>query len=71
MTDPAAEWQRVAQELGKMRGVVEQLLDKHQDDGNGRCTSCTTAGYGTRNILWPCSIYRLATEARRLRDADI
>lgn len=67
--DEAAEWQRVAQELAKMTGVVEQLEAKHQDDGTGLCRSCTSPGTGTRTTPWPCPLSKLAAEARRLRGA--
>jgi hypothetical protein len=49
-----------------MPEVWRRLLAAHQPDRLGRCASCRTAsGSGER---WPCSLYRIASDAQRLHD---
>lgn len=50
--------------MAGMPEVWRRLLDAHVPDRLGRCTSCRNAsGSGE---LWPCSLHRIAAEARRL-----
>ncbi|MCX6463816.1 MAG: hypothetical protein NTW05_09505 [Pseudonocardiales bacterium] len=54
----------MAAELADMPGVWRRLLDAHVPDRLGRCSACRTAGGS--GALWPCSLHRVAVEARRL-----
>jgi hypothetical protein len=54
----------LAYELAGLPEVWRRLLAAHVADRLGRCTTCrTSSGSGER---WPCSLYRIATEAERL-----
>lgn len=47
-----------------MPEVWRRLLAAHVADRMGRCTACrSSSGAGER---WPCSLYQIAVEARRL-----
>lgn len=63
------EWHQLAAALRAMPGVVERLVADHVPDELGRCRGCTTPGTGRPNRAWPCSIRKLADDARRQRDA--
>jgi hypothetical protein len=43
---------------------TETLLDEHQDAGGGKCSRCKTGKYAY--APWPCTIYKVATQARNL-----
>ena len=52
--------------LVEMPGVWRRLLVAHVPDRLGRCSACRTAGGpGAR---WPCSLYDIAAEAKRLHE---
>ena len=54
----------VARELAGMPEVWRRLLAAHVPDRLERCTACrNSSGSGER---WPCSLHRIADEARRL-----
>jgi hypothetical protein len=56
----------MADVMADMPGVWRRLLAAHVPDRLGRCRGCRSdTGSGER---WPCSLYRIATEARRLHD---
>jgi hypothetical protein len=56
----------MADVMAEMPEVWRRLLAAHVPDRLGRCTACRTAsGSGER---WPCSLHRIASEARRLYD---
>ena len=52
--------------MADMPGVWRRLLVAHVPDRLGRCCGCRSdTGSGKR---WPCSLYRIATEARGLHE---
>jgi hypothetical protein len=56
----------MAEVMADMPGVWRRLLAAHVSDRLGRCSGCRSAtGSGER---WPCSLYRIASEAQRLHD---
>jgi hypothetical protein len=59
----------MADVMADMPGVWRRLLAAHVPDRLGRCRGCRSdTGSGER---WPCSLYRIATEARRLHDQKL
>lgn len=63
---PITPFEHLAAELAASPGLIEALLAAHRDDGTGHCQSCTTTpGYGTHNVVAPCSIRQLAEYAAR------
>jgi hypothetical protein len=59
----------MADVMAGMPGVWRRLLAAHVPDRLGRCTACRRAtGSGER---WPCSLYRIASDARRLHDLEL
>jgi len=44
--------------------AVSTLLEKHADDGNGHCRTCTLGGQ-RGNQTWPCTIYAAALVAAK------
>ena len=59
----------IAHVMADMPGVWRRLLAAHVADRLGRCRGCRSdGGSGER---WPCSLHRIATEARRLHDQKL
>jgi hypothetical protein len=59
----------LADVMSDMPGVWRRLLAAHVPDRLGRCRGCRSdTGSGER---WPCSLHRIATEARRLHDQKL
>jgi hypothetical protein len=59
----------LADVMSDMPGVWRRLLAAHVPDRLGRCRGCRSdTGSGER---WPCSLHRIATEARRLHDEKL
>ena len=59
----------MADVIAGMPGVWRRLLTAHVPDRLGRCQGCRSdTGSGER---WPCSLHRIATEARRLHDQKL
>jgi hypothetical protein len=59
----------MADVMADMPGVWRRLLAAHVPDRLGRCRGCRSdTGSGER---WPCSLYRIASEARRLHDQKL
>ena len=59
----------MADVMADMPGVWRRLLAAHVPDRLGRCRGCRSdTGSGER---WPCSLHRIATEARRLHDQKL
>ena len=59
----------MAEVMAGMPGVWRRLLAAHVPDRFGRCSACRTAtGSGER---WPCSLYRIATQAQRLHEQSL
>jgi hypothetical protein len=63
-------WFGLVGELAAMPDAVERLLAEHRPDerGNCRATSCRRPGYGSGYRTWPCSIFVLAIDARKLAE---
>jgi hypothetical protein len=56
----------MADVMSGMPEVWRRLLAAHTPDRLGRCSGCRSAsGPGER---WPCSLHRIASDARRLHD---
>ena len=56
----------MADVMAGMPEVWRRLLAAHIPDRLGRCSGCRSAsGPGER---WPCSLHRIASDARRLHD---
>ena len=54
----------MASVMAGMPEVWRRLLAAHVSDRLGRCTACrNSSGSGE---LWPCSLHKIAGEARRL-----
>jgi hypothetical protein len=51
-----------AAELAKLGDVADVLLEKHIDDGTGRCKVCST-GNQSGHHRYPCTLRNLAVEA--------
>ena len=60
-TDP------LAAVLADMPEVVATLLRDHVPDELGRCCACGTPGTGTPHMAAPCSLWRIAEAARKIR----
>ena len=59
----------MAEVMAEMPGVWRRLLAAHVPDRFGRCSACRTAtGSGE---LWPCSLYRIAAQARRVHERNL
>ncbi len=59
----------MADVMADMPGVWRRLLAAHVPDRLGRCRGCRSdTGSGER---WPCSLHRIASEARRLHDRKL
>jgi hypothetical protein len=59
----------MAEVMAEMPGVWRRLLIAHVPDRFGRCSACRTAtGSGE---TWPCSLHRIATQARRVHDQNL
>lgn len=52
--------------LAASRASVVQLLDKHEPGSDGRCRVCSAGPQGGK-VFWPCRIWSIASEARRLQ----
>jgi hypothetical protein len=52
-----------AVELIARFGDAERTRALHAPDGNQRCRTCTTPGYGTPYAPWPCLLHVVATLA--------
>jgi hypothetical protein len=57
----------VAAALANMPEVVAALLRDHVPDALGRCSACGTPGTGTPHLAAPCSLWRIAEAARKIR----
>jgi hypothetical protein len=64
--DESNRWAQLAQILATMPDVVQRLTFEHVPDENNRCRGCTLPGTGRPNEPWPCSLRKLAEQARRL-----
>jgi hypothetical protein len=63
---PPPETVSMAEVMAGMPGVWRRLLEAHVPDRLGRCRGCRSdTGSGER---WPCSLYRIASDAQRLHD---
>ena len=59
----------MAEVMAEMPGVWRRLLAAHVPDRFGRCSACRSAtGSGEK---WPCSLHRIATQARRLHEQNL
>ncbi len=59
----------MAEVMAGMPGVWRRLLAAHVPDRFGRCSACRSAtGSGEK---WPCSLHRIATQARRLHEQNL
>jgi hypothetical protein len=59
----------MADVMAGMPGVWRRLLLAHVPDRLGRCRGCRSdTGSGER---WPCSLHRIATEARQLHEQKL
>ena len=59
----------MADVMADMPGVWRRLLAAHVPDRLGRCRGCRSdTGSGER---WPCSLHRIAKEARRLHEQKL
>jgi hypothetical protein len=59
----------MADVMAGMPGVWRRLLLAHVPDRLGRCRGCrSNTGSGE---LWPCSLHRIATEARQLHEQNL
>ena len=59
----------MADVMAGMPGVWRRLLLAHVPDRLGRCRGCrSNTGSGE---LWPCSLHRIATEARQLHEQKL
>jgi hypothetical protein len=65
--EPPVRWGQFVQILAGMPDVVGRLIVEHVADENGRCRGCTLPGTGRPNEPWPCSLRKLADQARRLQ----
>ena len=65
--DDPSRWAQLAQILAGMPDVVQRLIVEHVPDENNRCRGCTLPGTGRPNEPWPCSLRKLAEQARRLQ----
>jgi hypothetical protein len=58
----------MAEVMAEMPGVWRRLLAAHVPDRFGRCSACRSAtGSGEK---WPCSLHRIATQARQAARAE-
>jgi hypothetical protein len=64
-----ARWGQFVEILARMPDVVVRLTAEHVPDESSRCRGCTLPGTGRPNEPWPCSLRKLADEARRLQAA--
>jgi hypothetical protein len=64
-----ARWGQFVEILAGMPDVVVRLIVEHVPDENNRCRGCTLPGTGRPNEPWPCSLRKLAEQARRLQAA--
>jgi hypothetical protein len=62
-----ARWGQFVEILAEMPDVVVRLIVEHVPDENNRCRGCTLPGTGRPNEPWPCSLRKLAEQARRLQ----
>ena len=59
----------MAEVMAEMPGVWRRLLVAHVADRFGRCSACRSAtGSGEK---WPCSLHRIATQARQLHEQNL
>ncbi len=59
----------MADVMAEMPEVWRRLLVAHVPDRLGRCTACrNSSGSGER---WPCSLSRIATDARRVYELQL
>lgn len=54
--------------LARMPDLWRQLLVDHVADPVGRCRDCRSGGAAAE---WPCELYRVAAEARRVYEGDL
>ena len=64
-----ARWGQFVEILAEMPDVVVRLIVEHVPDENNRCRGCTLPGTGRPNEPWPCSLRKLAEQARLLQPA--
>jgi hypothetical protein len=67
MTDGAASYERVVDQLALMPDVISQLLRDHESDSSGRCQGCTKGGTGYPSAVYPCPLACLARAALEIR----
>jgi hypothetical protein len=61
--------EQLAKLLVMWTSLTATLVEKHVDDGTGRCVACDLRGIARQ--LWPCSIYNLAVRARAYEVPDL
>jgi hypothetical protein len=66
---PDAPGLPMADVMAGMPGVWRRLLAAHVPDRLNRCTACRRAGGSGER--WPCTLYRIASDARRLHDLEL
>ena len=55
--------------MAEMPEVWRRLIEAHVPDRLGRCSGCRSdTGSGER---WPCSLHRIATQARRVHEQNL
>ena len=67
----SARWGQLVELLAGMPDVVQRLIVEHVPDENNRCRGCTLPGTGRPNEPWPCSLRKLAEQARRLQPGAV
>lgn len=56
------DWFPLVEVLAEMDGLAARLLERHHDDGSGRCRVCGSGGQ-TGRYRWPCATRELAVLA--------
>jgi hypothetical protein len=67
--DDPNRWAQLAQILAAMPDLLQRLTVEHVPDEHTRCRGCTLPGTGRPNEPWPCSLRKLADQARQLQAA--
>lgn len=60
-------WRELVRMLAGMPLARENLLTEHVSDGKGKCRKCTTPGRGTPQAPWPCTLWKLADAAGKVK----
>ena len=64
-------WRSFAAEMAEAPLMIRRMIKEHCADADGRCdsTRCTAGGMGY-GVRWPCTLYAVAIEAKRLLEAQ-